>query len=157
VNVLTTAINPFTRYLWVGVVGAVVAALAFSHLYVYRKGKHDEKLDHVAAVAAANEDSRRLERARQSRADQAASIAAGREAGIRAAADRAGDAVRKLRDAITARNLAEESGAAAAKRAATYGELLGQSATAYRELAATCDRHVNDVRLLLEAWPTDGP
>lgn len=39
-NVLTTTLNPFTKYLWVGVAGAVVAALAFSHLYTYRAGRH---------------------------------------------------------------------------------------------------------------------
>jgi hypothetical protein len=47
VNVLTTTLNPFTRYLWVGVAGAVVAVLAFSHLYIYRAGRHamQEKWD----------------------------------------------------------------------------------------------------------------
>jgi hypothetical protein len=142
---------------WLAAVLAITLAFGAGYFKGNTNGRKASELAHAAAVAVAEADSRRLERARQSRADQAASIAAGREAGIRAAADRAGDAVGKLRDAITARNLAEESAASATQRAATYGELLGQGATAYRELAATCDRHVNDVRLLLDSWPTDSP
>lgn len=127
--------------------------LAFSHLVVYRKGRHAVQLEWTASIAQANEDARKLEQQRQRRADDAGRMAADRDKVLRADAARAGDAVGRLRDAITARNLAAESGAAASERAAAYGQLLGESADALRGLAETCDRHVNDVRLLLESWP----
>lgn len=38
-NVLAT-VNPFTKYLYAGAAVAIVAALAFSHLTVYRAGRH---------------------------------------------------------------------------------------------------------------------
>jgi len=135
----------------------LAGALAFSHFVCYRQGKQHVRQEWQASVAAANEESRRLEQQRQRRADESERMAADRDKVLRADAARAGDAVGRLRDAIAARNRADESAAAAAERAATYGQLLGEGAAAYRELAATCDRHVNDVRLLLESWPTDPP
>jgi hypothetical protein len=137
--------------MWIGM--ALVAALAFSHFTAYRKGKHDVRVEWLAATAAANAESRRLEQQRQRRADDAGRLAEVRERSLRADAVRAGDAVDRLRDAIAARNLASESAAATAQRAATLGQLLGEGAAAYRELAATCDRHVNDLRAVLDAWP----
>lgn len=136
---------------------ALLAILAFTHFTAYRKGAANVRLEWQASVAAANDEARRLEQARQRRADEAGRLAAAREDRLRAAAARAGDAVHGLRDAIAARNLATESCTAATERAAATGKLLGESAAAYRELAERCDRHVNDVRLLLEAWPTDSP
>ena len=35
----------------------------------------------------------------------------------------------------------------------TFAELLSESAGRYTELAATCDRHVNDIKTLTDAWP----
>jgi hypothetical protein len=158
VNVLTTALNPFTKYLWVGAVGAVLAALAFSHVYVYRKGKHDEKLDHVAAVAAANEDSRRLERARQSRADQAASIAAGREARNRAAADLVGRERDRLQHALS---VANERGAqslnACRQHTATLEAVFGECRGQLQALGRDADSHSSDSLKLQQSWPTDSP
>lgn len=138
----------------VWVVAGLAIVLAFTHTAAYRKGESDVRTEWQVSVAAANVDARKLEHARQRRAEEAGRLAAGREADLRRAAARSVDAVRGLRDAIAAERLRNESSTAAAERAATYGELLGQSAEAYRELAATCDRHVNDVRLLLEAWPS---
>jgi hypothetical protein len=151
-NVLQT-VNPLTKYLYAGALLAIAALLAFSHFTAYRKGKNDVRVEWMAATAAANAEARRLEQQRQRRADDAGRLAEVRERGLRADAARAGDAVDRLRDAITARNLAGESAAAASERAASLGKLLGESAAAYRDLAATCDRHVNDERTLLDAWP----
>lgn len=136
----------------------LVAALAFSHFMAYRKGQTNVRNEWQVAVAQANSEARRLELARQSRADEAASLAAKREAGIRADAVRASDAVRGLRDALdAAQRRGSDSQAAAIARAAALGELLAASAEAHRELAQRCDRHVSDLRMLLDAWPTDSP
>ena len=135
------------------IVAALVAILAFTHYTAYRKGKHHVELEWKASVAAANEDALRLERARQSRVDQAARAAAAREDRLRSDASRAGDSLQRLRHAIAAHKLAEESRAAAIERADTAEQLLIESATAYRELAEKADRHATDVQTLLDAWP----
>lgn len=133
---------------------ALAAFLAFTHLSAYRKGAKNVRLEWEASVSVANQEARRLERARQDAADTAARMAAEREAGIRADAARARASVSSLRDAINhANRQREESAAAAAERAAALGELLAGSAEAHRELAERCDRHVKDIRQLLEAWP----
>lgn len=139
--------------LWLAII--LAAILGLSHFTAYRKGKNDVRMEWTASVAAANAEAQRLERARQRNVDDAARAAAARETGLRAAAARAGDAVGRLRDALTARRLADDSSGTAVVRAAALGKLLGESASAYRELAERCDRHVNDLRLLLEAWPAD--
>lgn len=132
---------------------AVLAALAVSHYTMFRKGKAHVRTEWLAATASANTESRRLEQLRQSAADAAARNSATRSARILADAASAGDSVARLRDAIRARRSAEESAAAATQRADSLGELLAASAEAHRELATRCDRHVNDLRTLLEAWP----
>lgn len=60
--------------------------------------------------------------------------------GLHAAADQA------LRDAATTH-------AACTNTAAALSDVLQQSAERYRDLGETCDRHVNDLRTLSEAWP----
>jgi Tfp pilus assembly protein PilE len=132
---------------------ALLAGLAFTHFTAYRHGKGVVRHEWEQAKAAALEESVRLERARQSRVDEAARSSAARSVRIAADDSRVVDAVRGLRSAVSARKLAEESAAAAAQRADTLGELLVQGAEAHRELAQRCDRHVNDVKTLLEAWP----
>lgn len=61
----------------------------------------------------------------------------------------------RLRNAIAAPAGAgvSEDAAAAVRRANTAGELLGQCAAEYTDVAQAADRHALDVRLLLESWP----
>lgn len=144
--------------LWI----AALLALALSFGAGYFKGNTNARkvseLDHVAAVAAANEDARRLERARQSRADQAAAIAASREAGIRAAADRVRSERDGLRDDLgAALDFAAESHAAAQRVASVAAGLLGRCTAEYQRVAEEADRADNEARQLRHAWPTDGP
>jgi hypothetical protein len=137
--------------LWI--LAAIVAALAFSHFAAYNKGKSHVKLEWQAATAAANIEAFKASERRQRNVDVAATAATTRQAGIRADSARAGDAVVRLRDAIAAKRNSDQSAAAANQRADTLGDLFIESVSAYRELAQTCDRHVSDVRLLLDAWP----
>jgi hypothetical protein len=133
---------------------AVVAGLAFTHYKAYRTGVTNERGVWQASVASANEEERRLERARQSRVDEAVRNSVDRQS--RVLADTAGvdGELGRLRNALrTANQQREESASAAAQRASALGELLAASAQAHRELAQRCDRHVNDLRLLLDAWP----
>lgn len=134
----------------------LVALLALGPLgYVKGRmdGKRIVKLEWKAAQAQANIESRRLEQRRQDRADEARKLAVGRATVVLADDSRVGDSVIRLRNAIRAQRMAEESAAAATERANRLGELLVQGAEAHRELAGRCDRHVNDIKQLLDAWP----
>lgn len=136
---------------WVAI--AIAAALAFSHSMAYRKGKFNVQTQWKASIAEANDKAREIERLRQSAADKAAERGTTRQGVI---ADRSRDAAGasvRLRDAIAARSVAEESAASASARATLYGNLLTESGDALREMALACERHSSDVRLLLDAWP----
>lgn len=137
--------------LWIAL--ALAGALAFSHFYAYRKGSAHVTAEWNLDKARANSEARQIENLRQSRVDESAKLASARQAGIRADSTRVGDAVSGLRNAIATRDLAEESAVTATKRADSLGKLLVQGAEAHRELAERCDRHVSDLRMLLEAWP----
>ena len=51
-----------------------------------------------------------------------------------------------LRDAVT-------SHATCLERAAAIADVQQQSTERYRSLGETCDRHVNDIKMMQEAWP----
>ncbi len=136
---------------WVAI--AIAAALAFSHFTAYRSGKNHVTLQWKASIAQANIDARETERLRQRSVDKAVDAAAAREIGLRADAARAAGLARGLRDDLSALKSRSQSGTAEAERTTAIGVLLAESSEAYRELAATCDRHVNDVRTLIESWP----
>jgi hypothetical protein len=146
--VVIALLNP---RVWIGLV--IAAALIFSHFFVYRAGANNVRLEWKSATAAANAEASKMEALRRSRVDEGLRAAAPRQVRIRTESAGVGDAVVRLRDSIAARRLAEESAAAATQRANSLGVLLVESAGAYRELAETCDRHVSDLRLLLESWP----
>jgi hypothetical protein len=131
---------------------ALVALLSFTHFTAYRKGKAHVRSEWTLSIAQANAEARTLEQARQRRADEAGRLAAAREDRLRLDAAGSADAVRRLRNELAASRSSEPS-TAATERAATVSELLGQCAAAHRELAEKADRHVNDLRLLQEAWP----
>lgn len=132
----------------------ILAALAASHIFAYRKGSLHVRNEWAVATANANSEARRLEQARQRRADEAGVLAQARQARNLADAVRAADSSSGLRDELNAARLrSAQSLAAANQRADTLGELFLEGVEAYRELAKTCDRHLSDVRLLLDGWP----
>jgi hypothetical protein len=132
----------------------LVAALAFTHFTAYRKGKHVVLTEWQLSVAAANEESRRLERARQSKADDAARIAAARERGIAAAADSARRESAGLRDDINAAiHYAAQSRAAAEQTARLTSDLLGRCEARYLGVAEAAARADSEARELRQGWP----
>lgn len=151
-------VSIFDPRLWIAALLALTASFGAGYFKGNINGRKASELAHAAALAAANEDSRRLERARQSRADQAASIAAGREAGIRAAADRARRDADGLRgDLSAALDFAAESHASAQRVAGVAAELLGTCSRRYSDLAQEADRADSEARQLRDAWPNDPP
>jgi hypothetical protein len=141
-------------YLRIFLIVSLLALGPIGYMKGRMDGKRIVKMEWQAAVSQANVEARRFEQLRQSRVDEAARMASGRDRDIRADAARARLLLVGLRESLIFANRArEESAAAAAKRASALGELLAASAEAHRELAQRCDRHVNDLRMLLEAWP----
>lgn len=69
-------------------------------------------------------------------------------AGARAESDGLRDDLAVLRD-----QLAGATHAAAVDRAAAIGAVLQQCSARHQSLAERCDRHVNDIRTLMDAWP----
>lgn len=91
----------------------------------------------------------------QTKLTEAQNAARKREQDNRAAADSAraeSDSLRNDIDALRAQ-LADVSAEAAAQRAIAIGAVFGKCTARYTELAARCDRHVNDIRTLTEGWP----
>lgn len=78
-----------------------------------------------------------------------------REEGLRLAADNARRESDGLRNDAENLRLQLEAGTreAAIDRAAAVATVLGQCAARYQVLAERSDRHVNDLRTLIDAWP----
>lgn len=133
---------------------ALVALLAFSHFTVYRKGKAHVRMEWQAAVAASNEDARRLEQARQSAVGSAQRIAAARENSLRAAVARAAGDVRGLRsDLDAALDYAAQSRAAAEQVARVSAGLLERCTAEYLGMAEAAQRSDTEARELRAGWP----
>jgi hypothetical protein len=146
---VTLLLNP---RLWIAL--ALAGLLAFSHFTAYRKGKANVRTEWTAAVATANAEARRLEQARQRRADEAAQMAAAREGRIRADAAGARRESDGLRDDLSAtREHARQSLDACTVSLAAAADVFQSCASRYSELAEDADRHASDSLKLQQAWP----
>ena len=84
----------------------------------------------------------------------AQSEAALRERRLRADAASSRDAVGRLSHATEqALSRAQATHAACLVTAAAIADVQQQSTERYRSLGETCDRHVNDIKMMQEAWP----
>jgi hypothetical protein len=141
--------------LWVGL--ALVAALAFSHLTAYRKGKHEIRLQWDASVAAADQEARRLENARQSRVDDVVRLASARANDDLHRARSVDDADSRMRDTLDAvERAAKASGDAAAKAAAALGADLRSCVARYQQLGKDAAGFASDSLMYQQAWPDKG-
>jgi hypothetical protein len=138
--------------LWLALI--LAGAVAFAGFFLYRTGRHHERLVHQAAQAEANREALRLERARQSRVDESVLLAASREARIRA--DSAGarrelDGLRGDLDAI--QRASAESLATANNAVRALGDVFEQCSREYQAVAEEADRATSEVKTLRDAWP----
>jgi hypothetical protein len=138
--------------LWIAL--ALVAALAFSHFTVYRKGKADVRMEWQAATAAANIEAQKVSERRQRNVDQAATDAAIRRNADRARVVAATAAADSLRDDLrAARDYAAQSRAAAERIAGVSTELLERCTAQYLAVAEAAQRSDGEARELRQGWP----
>ena len=109
----------------------------------------------LEAVNTATREARAQESKRFQGVQDAQAAAQTRAVAARRDADAARTELDRLRNSVAAARggVPGESAAACAVRADAGGELLAQCAAAYSDLAAVADRHANDARTLIEAWP----
>jgi hypothetical protein len=140
--------------LWLVALAILAGSSGLSYFKGRTNGMQVCEARHAAATVLANDEARKLEQARQRRADEAAKLGAAREARIRASAASAARAAGGLRDDLrTARDYAAQSRAAAERVARVSTELLGECSAAYLDMAEAADRSDSYARQLIEAWP----
>lgn len=113
------------------------------------------KTAQAEAVNTATREARAQESARFKGVQDAQAAAQTRAQVARRDADRARSELDRMRDTLSATRggVPGESTAACTQRADAAADVLSQCATAYLDLAAIADRHANDARTLIEAWP----
>ena len=113
------------------------------------------KTAQAEAVNTATREARAQESKRFQGVQDAQAAAQARAQAARRDADAARTELDRLRNSVAATRggVPGESAAACAQRADAAGDVLGQCAAAYLDLAAIADRHASDARTLIEAWP----
>ena len=109
----------------------------------------------LEAVNTATREARAQESKRFQGVQDAETAAKTRAQAARRDADAARTELDRLRDAIrtSTGGVPGESATACTQRAATAGDVLGQCAAAYLDLAAIADRLNADRLMIQEAWP----
>jgi len=137
--------------------GAAIAAAGAWQVQSWRyTGQINEmKAAQAEAVNTATREARAQESKRYQGVQDAQAAAQARAQAARRDADAARTELDRLRDDLRATRggVPGESATACTQRADAGGELLAQCAAAYSDLAAVADRHANDARTLIEAWP----
>ncbi len=107
------------------------------------------------AVNTATREARTTESRRFTNVQEAQNAAQKRAQTARLDADRARTELDRLRDQLTSARggVPGESTAACAVRADAAADVLAQCGAAYLSMAGIADRHANDARTLIEAWP----
>jgi chromosome segregation ATPase len=137
------------------IVSLVSASLAFGSAWTIQNWRFDARElqraeQNTIEQRAAFKD---FERG-QNRVITAQSAAARRISVLRRSADAARSELDRLRDAsATALRAAAASHDASLAAAATANQLLNRCGAEYQELGAIADRHVSDLRTLIDAWP----
>lgn len=113
------------------------------------------KTAQAEAVNTATREARAQESARFKGVQDAQAAAQTRAQVARRDADRARSELDRMRDTLSATRggVPGESTAACAVRADAAADVLAQCAGAYLSMAGIADRHANDARTLIEAWP----
>ena len=145
-----------TGYLVAALIGAAIAGFTVWEAQEARiariKTQHAEAQAQATAQALATTAQMQKDR---DDAIQKAQERAQQNAAAAAAARRTADSLRA--QLASAQRIASAPPAAVAEYASTAGELLADCGAEVAELAAKADGHANDVRTLIEAWPSRNP
>ena len=147
--------------IWTHVAAAILAALiAFTGGWKVQGWRLGEQITQIKAaqleaVNAATREARATESRRFTNVQEAQNAAQKRAQTARLDADRARSELDRLRDQLTSARggVPGESPAACTVRADAGADVLAQCAAAYLSMAGIADRHANDARTLIEAWP----
>ena len=147
--------------IWTHVAAAILAAVvAFAGGWKVQGWRLGEQIAQIKAaqleaVNTAAREARAQESKRFQGVQDAQAAAQTRAVAARRDADAARTELDRLRNSVAAARggVPGESAAACAQRADAAGDVLGQCAAAYLDLAAIADRHASDARTLIEAWP----
>jgi hypothetical protein len=132
-----------------GVIGLAAGGTA---AWKYQGHRYEREIAEMRAQAEAA--AREQEKLHEDRIRQAYREATNRERRARMDAAAARDAADRLRDDLAvAVQAARDTPASCPDRAAALADVLRAVETEGRGLAETCDRHVNDLRTLMQAWP----
>ena len=137
--------------------GASIAAVGAWQVQSWRYTGQINQIK-AAQAEAVNTDTRQAraqESARFKGVQDAQAAAQTRAQVARRDADRARTELDRLRDQLTSARggVPGESPAACTVRADAGADVLAQCAAAYLSMAGIADRHANDARTLIEAWP----
>ena len=139
------------------IIAAALAGWAGWSVQGWRMGEQIAALKtaQAEAVNTATREARAQESKRFQGVQDAQAAAQTRAVAARRDADAARSELDRLRGtlSIARGGVPGESAAACAQRADAAGDVLGQCAAAYSDLAAVADRHASDARTLIEAWP----
>lgn len=139
------------------IIAAALAGWAGWSVQGWRMGEQIAALKtaQAEAVNTATREARAQESKRFQGVQDAQAAAQTRAVAARRDADAARSELDRLRNSVAAARggVPGESAAACAQRADAAGDVLGQCAAAYSDLAAVADRHASDARTLIEAWP----
>jgi hypothetical protein len=141
--------------IWLAI--AIAAALSFGAGF-WKGNAHGEstvRAEWQSATAAANQESRRLEQARQRRADESAKLAAARTNRLAADSRRARSELDRLRSAVqsTAERIPEQPRAAADDAVRALSVVVGECSATLVEVARDADAARSEVKMLRDAWP----
>lgn len=158
--ILAKLLDLIPSWLWAAVTGALVVMLVLQGANVTSAQSQVTTLTAQVktlelAIAQANAKAETLSATfatQQLKAQNEASI---RESTLRGLAVAArSESAGLLDDLATLRkNLANATRDAAVERATALSTVLGQCDERYTTLAGTCDRHVSDIKTLMDAWP----
>lgn len=160
-TILAKVLDAVPSWLWAIVAAALLAVvvglninLAMAHHQVAELTIKSQDLELTIARSEARAATQSA--AYQTQTSKAKDEASIRESTLRNLAVVAGSESAGLRNDLAAlrRNLANATREAAIERATALSTVLGQCSERYTGLAQTCDRHVSDLKTLIDSWPT---
>lgn len=134
---------------------AIAAAIGFGSAWQIQSWRADTlELEHVTEKLDAEREIHQLDQARSSALAAAQNAARTRDVSLRADADAARGALIGLSSSADAALRSAGAGLDACLVTATAAsQLLNQCARQYQDMGAAADRHVNDIKTLMAAWP----